>query len=208
MNVTSLSPSRSEGSEERTSSRQPVLLGVAPVHLEEVLGEEVRLLAPFGAPDLDDDVATVVRDPWARSRRLQLLFELGGLGLATVRARRSQQLAVLADASVSIWRAVCDVLLGLAEPTAMVTSASRSLWRRDAPARRAWSRDDGRVGRALEDRLVLALPGGQAFGIHGTRVPTSLEPPAVRTSDRSAGQRARRSRPSARLALRLEPRCP
>ena len=38
-----------------------VLLGVAAVHVEEVAGEEVRLLAAFGAADLHDHVAPVVR---------------------------------------------------------------------------------------------------------------------------------------------------
>ena len=35
-------------------------LGVAGVHLEQVLGEEVGLLAPLGAPDLHDHVLVVV----------------------------------------------------------------------------------------------------------------------------------------------------
>ena len=34
--------------------------GVRPVHLEQVAGEEVGLLASLGAADLDDDVAVVV----------------------------------------------------------------------------------------------------------------------------------------------------
>jgi hypothetical protein len=49
-NVTSLKPPRSDGSVPRTST----------VHLVEVPGEQVGLLAALGAADLDDDVAVVV----------------------------------------------------------------------------------------------------------------------------------------------------
>ena len=69
MKVTSFRPSRSEGSDGEDLELPPVPLGVAPVHLEEVVGEEVRLLATFGAPDLDDDVASVVGVLGANSRR-------------------------------------------------------------------------------------------------------------------------------------------
>ena len=40
---------------------EPVALGEADVHLEEVLGEEVGLLAALGPADLDDDVLALVR---------------------------------------------------------------------------------------------------------------------------------------------------
>ena len=61
-NVTSLKPPRSLTRRPTASRRfQPVAAGVGQVHLEQVAGEEVGLLAALGAADLDDHVAPVVR---------------------------------------------------------------------------------------------------------------------------------------------------
>ena len=57
----------------------PSLLGVTGVHLEEVLGEEVGLLAPFGTPDLHDHVAAGVRI-LGHEQQAELLFVPGDLG--------------------------------------------------------------------------------------------------------------------------------
>ena len=49
-------------------------LGVAEVHVEEVAGEEVGLLAALGAADLDDDVAAVV-GILGKQQRLELFLD-------------------------------------------------------------------------------------------------------------------------------------
>ena len=49
-----------------------VIGGITLVHVEKVLGEQVRLLASLGATDLDDDVATVIGVP-----RHQKVTQLG-----------------------------------------------------------------------------------------------------------------------------------
>ena len=60
-NVTSLTPPRSLPSTESVSTFSPWRAGVGPVHVVQVTGEEVGLLATLGAADLDDDVAPGVR---------------------------------------------------------------------------------------------------------------------------------------------------
>ena len=60
-NVTSLKPPRSLASSDSVSTSQAVAAGVGAVHLVEVAGEQVGLLAALGAADLDDDVAPGVR---------------------------------------------------------------------------------------------------------------------------------------------------
>ena len=57
----------SDGWLDSTSIFQPVALGVALVHAEEVAGPEVGLLAALGAADLDDDVLALVRDRAGRA---------------------------------------------------------------------------------------------------------------------------------------------
>ena len=68
--------------------------GVALVHLEEVAGEEVGLLAALGAADLDDDVAVVV-GVLGQQQELELLVEAGDVGLGRVDLG-AQHLAVVA----------------------------------------------------------------------------------------------------------------
>ena len=56
--------------------RPPGLRGhVRPVHLEEVAGPDVRLLAAFSALDLDDDVTSVI-GIGRQQEHFQSLFEL------------------------------------------------------------------------------------------------------------------------------------
>ena len=50
--------------------------GERPVHLEQVAGEQVRLLASLGPADLDDDVALVIGVAW-EEQDLDLLVQLG-----------------------------------------------------------------------------------------------------------------------------------
>ena len=57
--------------------------GVGAVHLEEVAGEEVRLLAALGAADLDDDVAVVVL-VLRQEQQLELVREPLDVGLGRV----------------------------------------------------------------------------------------------------------------------------
>jgi hypothetical protein len=57
-------------------------VGVAGVHVEQVLGEEVGLLAPLGPPDLDDHVLVVVGVLGQQQQpQLRLQPGQGGLGL-------------------------------------------------------------------------------------------------------------------------------
>ena len=69
-------------------------LGVALVHVEQVLGEEVGLLAPLGPPDLDDHVLFVV-GVLGQEQDPQLLLEAGDGGFALV-CQRAPDLAVVA----------------------------------------------------------------------------------------------------------------
>ena len=68
-NVTSLTPPRSLPSSDSVSTFSPWRAGVGPVHVVEVAGEQVGLLAALGAADLDDHVAPGVRVGRAPSAR-------------------------------------------------------------------------------------------------------------------------------------------
>jgi hypothetical protein len=69
--------------------------GVGLVHLEQVAGEEVGLLAALGAADLDDDGLAVVGVA-REEEQLQLLVEAGDVGLGLVDLPPGQ-LALVAD---------------------------------------------------------------------------------------------------------------
>ena len=72
----------------------PAPLGCVPaVHLEQVAGEEVGLLAPLGASDLDDHVAALV-GVLRQQQQLDLLVEAGDVGLGRVDLA-TQQLTVV-----------------------------------------------------------------------------------------------------------------
>ncbi len=115
-----------------------VLLGVTPVHLEEVLGEQVRLLAALGAADLDDDVATDV-GILGQEHEAELVFELGRLRHGLVDLGVGEVPVLTRGVGQHLARRL-EVLLGLAAAGGpRDRSASRSLWRRDASRRRAWS---------------------------------------------------------------------
>ena len=79
--VTSLKPPRSDGLEPEHLELPAHAGGVGPVHLEQVAGEEVGLLAALGAADLDDDVVAVVGVA-GQQQQLELVVEPvdGGLG--------------------------------------------------------------------------------------------------------------------------------
>ena len=62
----------------------PHPVGVPDVHVEEVLGEQVRLLASLGAADLDDHVLVVVRVA-REEQHLQVLLDAGGGRLRLLR---------------------------------------------------------------------------------------------------------------------------
>ena len=142
---------------------QPVPGGVGEVHLAEVAGEQVGLLAAFGAADLDDDVA-----PGVRIRRHHQVGELGGGRLE----------GVVGDGELLLERAALVVgRLGEQLPGGLGVGEQRSLpaSERDdgrelvVPASRpcaalAGSTDDGRIGEARFEVGVLVLDGGESGG--------------------------------------------
>ena len=136
--------------------------GVRQVHLVEVAGEQVGLLAPLGAADLDDDVATGVR-----IGRHHQLGELGLDGRERVVRRRQLRLGQLAFVARRLGEQLAG-RVGIGPQGAL--AAGRGDDRRELVVAASDGAQLGRVGRHRrvgEARLevgVLLLDGGEAAG--------------------------------------------
>ena len=105
-NVTSSKPPRSDAVEPEHLELPALAGGEALVHLEQVAGEEVGLLAALGAADLDDDVAVVVR-VLGQQQQLQLGLEPLDVGLGrgpSSRAKSRSSPVVSASISLAVSR--------------------------------------------------------------------------------------------------------
>ncbi len=183
----------------------PVPLRVTPVHLEQVPGEQVRLLASLGAADLHDDVAADV-GVLGQQQEAELVLELGDLGrrlfdlgvdhVAVFARRLGQHLA-----------GGRHVLLGLAEAPSHGEETFEILVASGCVAQAGLIAYDGRVAEVVEHRLVLPLPRVEAFPVHGTRVPTCPHPAAV-SGDGLSRSGAGPSQGQLRLARGREAFCP
>ena len=171
--MTSLKPPRSDGSAPSTSSFQPCALGVALVHLEQVAGEEVGLLAALGAADLDDDVAAVV-GVLGQEQDLQL----GRRGARCRPRPRSTSARITSRSSPSS--------VGAASPW---PSPGRSVRCRSSAA-------------ALDDRLELLVAPGELARSGAGRRTRRGRPRRASTSTNSRSRSSRRSSIARRLPAR------
>jgi len=140
---------------------QPVALGVADVHLEQVLGEQVGLLSPLRPPDLDDDVLAVV-GVFGQQQDLELVADPGDLDLGLLDLR-PQHVAVLA-------LGVGQHLLGRGQvverpPVGVVGLDHRGqrLVPTGGVAHRLGIGQDGRVRELALDRLIFIFQTLQAI---------------------------------------------
>ena len=125
-NVISLKPPMSDGLDAEHLELPAHAGGVAPVHLEQVAGEEVGLLAALGAADLDDDVLVVVGVA-GQQQHLDLVVEPLDGGSRPRRSRPAASSRSSAEASVYIsWAAARSVGGARAAARARTTIASSS----------------------------------------------------------------------------------
>ncbi len=166
--------------------------GVGAVHLEEVAGEQVGLLAALGAADLDDDVLAVV-GVGGEQQQLDLGVERGdgGLGLVDL---GPHDLAVGARRLGVHLAGGGQVVLGGPQPAVAGARWPRARGSGGPPPRSGdWSASTRRVGQARLDLVELLLEVVEAVA-HAVRV-LRLSP-----ASRRGQPRARPGRPGPRPA--------
>ena len=177
--MTRLKPPRSDGCEPSTSNFQPMRAGVAPVHLEQVAGEEVGLLAALGTPDLDDDVLVVV----GVARQQQHLSSSSSRSMvaspASISAPRISRSSPSASAKISLGGV--EVRLALEQAAVAHDDLFELLV---APGHRRVARLVGEhlgVGQARLDLEVLLFEVGEAVehGTQGRHPGAPPEPPSA-----------------------------
>ena len=147
----------------------PHPVGVTEVHVEQVLGEQVRLLAALGAADLDDHVLVVVGVS-RHEQHLQLGLEHGQPGLDAV--------DLVAHRVAVVARRLGVHLLGRLEVVERRPVGAIRLHHRfelleplRLRAQGALVGEDGGVGQPAEHGLVLLLQRGETVE-HEFRLPT------------------------------------
>ena len=177
---------------------------VARVHLEEVLGEEVRLLASLGPSDLHDDVAAGIRVA-RHEQGPQLFSEPGdlGVGLGDLGLR---ELALVAGRVVDHLASRLEVALGSLQPVPGADDLFELTMAAADVAQTSLVRREVRIVELLEYPLVLCFELLQAIVHllvdHGPRVVVHARPTVgPQAAERAGSLRKRVSRASFALAL-------
>ena len=156
-------------------------LGVAGVHVGQILGEQVGFLAAFGTPDLDDDVLAVVGIA-RQQQEPELLLDPGHLGLGCVHLGPgvlpllAPRLGVHVPRRLEVGGGGLEVAVGADHRFQLLVPAGGVL-------QRLLVGDDAGIGEAGQHLLILRLELSQALQ-HEVRL-RSGEPQTAARQDRA-----------------------